>query len=178
MVFGVLELTNFAHSSIFMLGGYVAAVALRGGLPLWLAVILSIGTCALFGMLTDRIGVRSSVLLYGLAISAGLAFLLLFRVPVVMLLSAGLIGLGYSIPTVGAVMISRELYSPDQYSRVFPKLNLSASVANALGYPVLGFLFDRTGSYDGALILAFAGMLICIGGVLLIYRLATRSQTG
>ncbi|MBQ4473481.1 MAG: branched-chain amino acid ABC transporter permease [Lachnospiraceae bacterium] len=55
MVFGVLELTNFAHSSIFMLGGYVAAVALRGGLPLWLAVILSIGTCALFGMLTDRL---------------------------------------------------------------------------------------------------------------------------
>lgn len=54
MVFGVLELTNFAHSSVFMLGGYVAAVALRGGLGLPLAVILSILVCGLFGVLTDR----------------------------------------------------------------------------------------------------------------------------
>ena len=73
-------------------------------------------------------------LLYG---TIGVAFLLLIRVSGVMLLSAGMIGLCYSIPTVGAVMICRELYSPDRYSRVFPKINLGVSLANAAGYPVL-----------------------------------------
>ncbi|WP_343207831.1 branched-chain amino acid ABC transporter permease [Anaerolentibacter hominis] len=54
MVFGVLRLTNFAHMSVFMLGGYIAAVALQGGLGLPLAVILSIAGCGIFGVLVDR----------------------------------------------------------------------------------------------------------------------------
>ena len=110
--------------------------------------------------------------------AAGIALLLLVRVSAVMLLSAGMIGLGYSIPTVGAVMICRELYSPDQYSRVFPKLNLGVSVANAAGYPILGFIFDRTGRYDGALILVFTAILISVAGVFLVYRMAARSKSG
>ena len=147
---------------------------------LMMSVVLVINTAGKFllGFLTDRIGVRRSVLIYGLIIASGILLLLLIRVSGVMLLSAGMIGLCYSIPTVGAVMICRELYSPDRYSRVFPKLNLGISAANALGYPVLGFIFDRTGSYDGALILVFAAMLVSIAGVLLVYRIAARSGSG
>ena len=141
-----------------------------------MSVVLVMNTVGkfLFGFLSDRIGVRRSVLIYGLIIAGGVAFLLLIRVSGVMLLSAGMIGLCYSIPTVGAVMICRELYSPDQYSRVFPKINLGVSVANALGYPVLGFIYDRTGRYDGALILVFTAILTAIAGVLLVYRIAAR----
>lgn len=143
---------------------------------LMMSVVLVMNTVGkfLFGFLSDRIGVRRSVLIYGLIIAGGAVFLLLIRVSGVMLLSAGMIGLCYSIPTVGAVMICRELYSPDQYSRVFPKINLGVSVANALGYPVLGFIYDRTGRYDGALILVFTAILTAIAGVLLVYRIAAR----
>ena len=49
------------------------------------------------------------------------------------------------------------------------------SVTNALGYPILGMIYDRTGKYDGALILVFTMMLISVAGVLLVYRLAGRS---
>ena len=144
---------------------------------LMMSVVLVMNTAGkfLFGLLTDRIGVRRSVLIYGLMISSGIALLLLIRVSGVMLLSAGMIGLCYSIPTVGAVMICRELYSPEQYSRVFPKLNLGISAANALGYPILGYIFDRTGTYDGALILVFTAMLVSITGVFLVYRIAARA---
>lgn len=144
---------------------------------LMMSVVLVMNTVGKFlcGFLTDRIGVRSSMLIYGLTIAAGVALLLLIRVSGVMLLSAGMIGLCYSIPTVGAVMICRELYSPEQYGRVFPKLNLGTSVANALGYPILGFIFDRTGSYDGALILVFTAMLISVAVVFLVYRIAGRA---
>ena len=144
-----------------------------------MSVVLVMNTAGkfLFGFLTDRIGVRWSVLIYGLIISAGILLLLLIRVPGVMLLSAAMIGICYSIPTVGAVMICRELYSPDQYSSVFPKINLGISAANALGYPVLGLIFDRTGRYDGALILVLAAMLISVAGVLLVYRIAASSKS-
>ena len=145
---------------------------------LMMSVVLVLNTTGkfLFGSLTDRIGVRRSILIYGLVIATGILFLLLIRVPAVMLLSAGMIGLCYSIPTVGAVMICRELYSPEQYRRVYPKVNLGSSVINALGYPILGFIFDRTGSYDGSLILVFAAMMVSVTSVILVYRIADRNK--
>ena len=55
MVFGVLELTNLAHSSVFMFGAYVAAVSLIQHLPFGIAMIASIVACGLFGIGIDRI---------------------------------------------------------------------------------------------------------------------------
>ena len=54
MVFGVLELTNFAHSSVFMLGAYIAATILNNALGTTLAVVVAIVGCGLFGVLIDR----------------------------------------------------------------------------------------------------------------------------
>lgn len=54
MVFGVLELTNFAHSAVFMLGGYVSCVALQAGMRFPLAFLTAIAACGLLGILIDR----------------------------------------------------------------------------------------------------------------------------
>ena len=145
---------------------------------LMMSVVLVTNTAGKFilGLMTDRIGVRLSFLIYGLVIAAGVLLLLLFRVSGVMLLSAAMIGLAYSLPTVAAVMICRELFSPDRYSVVYPKINLGVSIANALGYPILGAFFDRTGKYDGALLLVFAVILVSIAGVFMVYSLAARSR--
>lgn len=54
MVFGVLELVNFAHSSVFMLGAYIAASVIGkvAGAPV--GILLSLAGCALFGIAIDR----------------------------------------------------------------------------------------------------------------------------
>ena len=129
-----------------------------------MSVVLIVNTAGkfLFGMMTDRMGVRRSLLIYGIAIGGGILLLLLVRTTGTMLLGAGLMGLCYSIPTVGAVMICRELFSAEQYGRVFPKVNLGVSAANALGYPVLGLIYDRTGNYDGALLLVFSLIILSV----------------
>ena len=145
---------------------------------LMMSAVLVMNTAGKFlcGFLTDRIGVKRTVLICGLVIAAGVLLVLLARVPGGMLPGAAMVGLCYSIPTVCAVMICRELYSPDQYSRVFPKVNLGVSAANAVGYPILGLFYDRTGSYDGALVLVFCLMLLSVAGVFLIYHLAARPK--
>ena len=144
-----------------------------------MSIVLIVNTAGkfLFGLMTDRMGVRLAILLYGAAIDIGILLLLLVRTSGAMLFGAGLMGLCYSIPTVGAVMICRELFSPEQYGRVFPKVNLSISAANALGYPVLGFIYDRTGKYDGALMLVFSLIILSVACVFLVYRLKNRLST-
>ena len=46
-------------------------------------------------------------------------------------------------------------------------------MTNALGYPLLGLFFDRTGKYDGALIMIVVVILLSIAGVFMVYRLVS-----
>lgn len=147
-----------------------------GVLMMTVVLITNTGGKFLFGAMTDRIGVRLSFLIYGAAVSAGMLMLLFVHVPGSMLTSAALMGLCYSIPTVGAVMICRELYSPMRYTQVYPKLSLGVSAANAVGYPLLGAIYDSTHSYDGALILVLGMMIVSMAGVIVVYLLADREK--
>lgn len=54
MVFGVLELVNFSHSSVFMFSAYIAASMLGKMFSIPAAFITAIGVCALFGISIDR----------------------------------------------------------------------------------------------------------------------------
>ena len=56
MVYGIIQLINFAHGDIIMVGGYVVFVVMvQLGLPLWAAVILSIAVCTLLGVVIERL---------------------------------------------------------------------------------------------------------------------------
>lgn len=54
MVFGILELVNFSHSSVFMFAAYIAATLLSRSLGIPGALLAAIGICALFGISVDR----------------------------------------------------------------------------------------------------------------------------
>lgn len=59
MVYGIIQLINFAHGDIIMIGAYAAYVALvMLGLPLWVAVLGSMVICAATGMFIERIAYR------------------------------------------------------------------------------------------------------------------------
>ncbi len=138
------------------------------------AMIANIAGKFVFGWMTDRLGVKRSTLIYGSVIGAGVLLLILVKIPALMLVSAAMIGLIYSIPTVGAVMICRELFSPVRYTQVYPKLALAASAVNAIGYPIIGAIYDTTHSYTGGLILVFALTAATMASVIAVYRLADR----
>jgi branched-chain amino acid transport system permease protein len=59
LVFGVLELINFANGSVYMLGGYITLM-LYSGLKgwFWFAFVMSIGLTGLVGYSLDRFGLR------------------------------------------------------------------------------------------------------------------------
>jgi branched-chain amino acid transport system permease protein len=59
MVYGIVKLINFAHGDIIMVGAYAAFVTLMmAGLPLWVAVLISIAVCAIAGMTIERVAYR------------------------------------------------------------------------------------------------------------------------
>ena len=59
MVYGIIQLINFAHGEIFMFGAYFAFLCVTTfGLSFWVALPLSMGLCALMGMLIDFVAYR------------------------------------------------------------------------------------------------------------------------
>src|ERR1700692_2814431 len=55
LVYGVLQLINFAHSEVFMLGGFAGLLAVRGLAPSGAAGWTSVGLIA-FGLLCGALG--------------------------------------------------------------------------------------------------------------------------
>lgn len=59
MIYGVVQLINFAHGEIFMLGAFFAVTFISVlGLPFYAAFLLSMACCAICGMLLDVVAYR------------------------------------------------------------------------------------------------------------------------
>jgi len=58
LVFGVLDKLNFAHSEIFMLGGFIAVASVALGSPLAIAFLITIAISGLIGLVVELVGFR------------------------------------------------------------------------------------------------------------------------
>lgn len=80
MVYGIIQLINFAHGEIFMFGAYFAFTLVTAlNIPFWVALPMSMVLCAGMGMLMDLIAYRPlrnaarlSALITAIGVSIGL----------------------------------------------------------------------------------------------------------
>lgn len=86
LVFGILEVANFAHGELYMLGAFMALFATKlVGAPFFIALLISMSIMAVFGTLTERVVFRPIVgkpminsMLLSFGLSTALANLALF----------------------------------------------------------------------------------------------------
>src|SRR5690349_15667718 len=55
LVFGVLDILNLAHASIFMAAAFVCLSVVAAGAPLWAAFVVALIFAGLLGVLLDRV---------------------------------------------------------------------------------------------------------------------------
>lgn len=86
LVFGILEVANFAHGELYMLGAFMALFATKlVSAPFFIALLISMSIMAVFGTLTERVVFRPIVgkpminsMLLSFGLSTALANLALF----------------------------------------------------------------------------------------------------
>jgi branched-chain amino acid transport system permease protein len=86
LVFGILEVANFAHGELYMLGAFMALFATKlVGAPFFIALLISMSIMAVFGAVTERVVFRPIVgkpminsMLLSFGLSTALANLALF----------------------------------------------------------------------------------------------------
>ena len=113
----------------------------------------------LLGAMIDRFGARASVSIFAIIIACSAGMLVISRSPAVLIASAAMFGLCYSLATVATAALTRVVFGSENYSRVYPKLALTTTISNALFTSVVGFLYDFSGSYS-SVILFLGGMVV------------------
>ena len=80
MVYGIAKMLNFAHGDIIMVGAFTIIVSISTcGLPVWVALILSVVMCTVLGVVTERVSykpLRKSEPLTVLITAIGVSYLL------------------------------------------------------------------------------------------------------
>ena len=80
MVYGIAKMLNFAHGDISMVGAFTIIVSISTcGLPVWVALILSVVMCTVLGVVTERVAykpLRKSEPLTVLITAIGVSYLL------------------------------------------------------------------------------------------------------
>lgn len=142
------------HTSIAGIAQHFTGFALSirlttetGALRMSLSMVGNILTKLLIGILSDRIGsvkacvsmivLNACALLLSLYGSASQSALVLYA-------AALLYGSVYS---VGFSLLSRRFFGPENYSKAYSVIGLLTITGSAISLPLIGYLYDFTGSY-------------------------------
>ena len=109
-----------------------------------------------FGALVDKLGNRTSTIIYSGIILGAMAILLVLRVPGAMVVAAMMYGLCYALGTVSGTMLTRDAFGLENYGKVYPVVSLAGAMSNAVFSSVIGFMYDFSGGYASTIIMLAA----------------------
>ena len=66
---------------------------------------------------------------------------------------AFLFGSVYSVGAVGIALMTRYFFGSEQFSRVYPMLSFTTSLGSSSSLPIIGYIYDFTGSYLAAFLI-------------------------
>ncbi|MBQ1468602.1 MAG: MFS transporter [Solobacterium sp.] len=148
-----------------------------GATMLSISLLANTGGKIILGILVDKIGAKKSLILFSLLILT--ALLIFLYIPMVMTLYVGalLIGLSYSLATVGIVTMSKDLFGVDNFGKTYPKISFAGTMANALFITVIGYLYDYFGNYTITLYILLGMIIVVLLIVFRVYGIIEKRKT-
>ena len=122
-------------------------------------MITNIISKVILGSMVDKIGSRKAVMITSFIVLFGSVMMLK---NVMLYLAALLFGFCFAGSTVGLTSISRQQYSQKEYLIKYPILSFVSTVVNAVGSPLVGFIYDTGNSYSLAFIICIVMMIVML----------------
>lgn len=149
------------HGEAVGLRPEIASLMLSG------AMIGNVTWKAIFGALSDRIGIiKSSVLMFSIGLLS-LLTMILFKQPILLILGSFLFGGIFAVNGVGLALLSNTFFGQVTGAKVYSRLNFISSFGGAIGVGLAGYVYDYTGSYT--LVFTIAISFIFINILLLLF---------
>ena len=130
-----------------------------GSLLISLSMITNIISKVILGSMVDKIGSRKAVMITSFIVLFGSVMMLK---NIMLYIAALLFGFCFAGSTVGLTSISRQQYSQKEYLIKYPILSFISTVVNAVGSPLVGFIYDTGNSYSLAFIICIVMMIVML----------------
>lgn len=140
------HLPGFAESI-----GYPSSM---GAVLLSVSMLGNISSKLLIGIISDVFGAISAMLLMLFSNIVGILLLFNHSNMTILLIGAFLFGSIYSVGPVGCALLTKHLFGSENYSATFPLISFALNIGSAIALPLVGYLYDFTGSYNIAWIMA------------------------
>lgn len=114
------------------------------------------------GWLSDRVGILKAVYIVGALGMAGVVGMM-FLAPeqhLLPLICAYAYGPMTAVGSVGYTLIVKDTVGAGLYPQCYPYINIASTVSFSIGFPVIGFIYDITGSYNMSFISTLIGLSI------------------
>lgn len=172
-VFWLFILVGFLiYFSSCILGHMSNYLQSAGFAPTYIASFISVYSLVaiagklVLGHVFDRFGPKGGMLFGGGTFALFLiAFLLVSGKPMMLYLAAVLYGFGTCIATVAIPIMTTSIFGAKYYSELYGFISSFTMTGAAIGSPMIGLIFDVTGSYKPALIILLVMTLFSIAAV-------------
>lgn len=142
------------------------------GAMMSVASVAMIAAKIVMGSVSDRVGAIPTYA--GLAIIFAAAFVIFFSTSSSVILFIGLLIYYVCAGTLNVMhqLIALDLFGKKEFTAIWGLLAIAANIGLAIGNPILGLLYDLTGTYQLTIMVCIGLMMIC----LICFFLATRSK--
>lgn len=120
-----------------------------------------------FGLISDRFGSVKGALTMFTASFIAFLLMIFFQTPAMLIFGSFMFGGTFAISGVALPILSTHFFGPITGPNIYSKVNFLASFGGALGVGATGLIFDYTGSYIPAFVIAL--FLLAINGVVLVF---------
>lgn len=151
MIVVSLSMFSFAYSYVNHLPGFASAagIAVTAGATLSSASMAgNIAAKLSIGYMSDKIGVRKTVLLFGSLCSLSLFAIPIFADTWIFLVAAcTLLGISMALVAVGTPMVIKDVYGEKDYGVIYSCASVGVNLAGAVAFAMVGYIYDGFGSY-------------------------------
>lgn len=114
------------------------------------------------GSISDKLGAKTTYT--GLAIIFTLAFVIFFSTssPIILFVALLMYYMCAGTPNVLHQLITLDLFGKKDFTAIWGMLAVAANIGLAIGNPILGLLYDLTGTYQLTITVCIALMIICL----------------
>ena len=119
------------------------------------------------GWVYDKFGMKKGLVFILAAMLLSCLCLLMSASPVLAVAACVLFGFGNMASTISSTVVAQELFGLRDYARIYGVLSVFINLSIALGMSLSSFIYDRSGSYDGAWLVYMALNIVYVAIIFL-----------
>lgn len=165
IAFGLMGFLNGYSQQLPAFANSINMPTTLGAMLVSLSLLVSVGGKLAIGALNDKFGIKAVTVAGMLIVAIAFGLLILSNGnPTIVLIGSALYGVTQTINAVAVPLITRKAFGSKDYSSIFANLAMGQNLIGAFGMSAIGFIYDKTGSYNANFVI---GIVLCVGFIVL-----------